>query len=172
MWSSFPVLSLNLNGLFDGYQSFLRSGYSTLNQDQVLVSIYSYNIQILNSNLYAAHVTRHSLALEYAARRGAGTVGTLMTMEFGTMSHRSSVLTKSLDRTLEALTFADCSSVDSVASCEDVSFDFLCQCVLRRIFKPEFSYISLAGNTSFFEVSLLSFIYAMSFSSLPPVRLS
>ena len=85
-----------------------------------------------------------------------------MTMEFRTMSHRSSVLTKSLDRTLEALTFADCSSVDSVASCEDVSFDFLCQCVLRRIFKPEFSYISLAGNTSFFEVSLLSFIYAMS----------
>ena len=36
-----------------------------------------------------------------------------MTMEFGTMSHRSSVLTKSLDRTLEAFTLADSGSVDS-----------------------------------------------------------
>ena len=46
-----------------------------------------------------------------------------MTMEFGTMSHRSSVLTMSLDRTLEAFTFGNSGCVDLVASCEDVSLD-------------------------------------------------
>ena len=48
-----------------------------------------------------------------------------MTMVFGTMSHRSSGLTVSLDGTLESFTFACCSSVDFIACAKDIGLDFL-----------------------------------------------
>ena len=48
-------------------------------------------IKILNGHLYAAHMSRHSLPLEYTAGGGAGTIGTLVTMELGTVLHRASV---------------------------------------------------------------------------------
>ena len=83
-------------------------------------------------------------------------------MELGTMSHRSSVLTESLDCALESLTFGNSSCIDLVACCEDVSLDLLCQCILLSVFKLELSDISLAGYASLLEVSLLSLVNAVS----------
>ena len=62
------------------------------------------DLKVLNGNLLGAHMSRHAFTLEYLARIRTSTVGTLMTMEFRTMSHRSSVLTMSLDRALESFT--------------------------------------------------------------------
>src|SRR5699024_3862411 len=107
-------------------QSLLRSGNSTLYQKQVILSIHANHFQILDCDSHAAHVSGHSLALEHLAGRGAGAVGTLMTMELGTVSHRSSVLTKSLDRALESLTFGDRGCVNLVASRKDVCLDLVC----------------------------------------------
>ena len=162
MCSSFPDLSLHLSGLFDCYQSFSGPRYRALYQEQVLVSIHSYDFQILNGDLHAAHVARHPLALEHAARRGAGAVGTLMAMEFGTVSHGTSVLSESLDGALESFSFADCRSVDFVACREDISLDFLSQRILGCVFESEFSHISLAGDSGLVEVSLHRFIHTMS----------
>ena len=85
-----------------------------------------------------------------------------MSVEFGTVSHRTSVLSVSLDCTLETFTFGNCSSIYFITICKDISFDFLCKCVFCCIFKFKFSYISLTCNTCFFEVSLKSFINTMS----------
>ena len=87
-----------------------------------------------------------------------------MTMEFGTMSHRSSVLSKSLNSALESFTFGDCSCIDLIACCEDVCFDLICKIVLCCILKFELSYISLSRNTGFSEMSHFSFVYTMSVS--------
>ena len=107
-------------------------------------------------------MSRHSLALEYTARGGTCTIGTLMTMELGTMSHRSSVLSKSLDCALEALTFGDCRSIYLIACSEDVSFDLCTKGVLLSVLKLELSYISLGAYASLLEVALLCFVNTMS----------
>ena len=78
-------------------------------------------------------MTRHSFALKYASRCGCRTVGTLMTMELGTVSHRSSVLTMSLDGTLETFTFGNSSCIDFIACCEDVCLDFVFYRILFSI---------------------------------------
>ena len=85
-----------------------------------------------------------------------------MTMELGTMSHRSSVLSKSLDCALEALTFGDCGSVYLIACSEDVSFDLCTKGVLLSVLKLELSYISLGAYASLLEVALLCFVNTMS----------
>ena len=72
-----------------------------------------------------------------------------MTMEFRTMSHGTSVLTESLDCALESLTFGNCSSVDFVALCKDISFDNISKFVLVCVLKFELSDVSLSGYTSF-----------------------
>ena len=82
-------------------------------------------------------------------------------MEFGTMLHRSSVLTKSLDRTLETFTFGNCGSINLVACCEDISFNLCTESIFFCIFKFEFSYISLGCRAGFLEMSLHSLVYAV-----------
>ena len=67
----------------------------------------------------------HSFALEYAAWSGCGTVGTLMTMELGAVSHRSSVLAISLDSTLESFTLGNSCNINLIACCEDFCLDFI-----------------------------------------------
>ena len=48
-----------------------------------------------------------------------------MTMELGAVSHRSSVLSVTLDGALEAFTFGDRGCVYLVACCEDISLDLI-----------------------------------------------
>ena len=97
----------------------------------------------------------HVFSFEYFARIGASTVGTCMTMIFGTVSHRSSGLSMSLDSSLEAFTFGDCSSIDVISCCKDVSFDFLSYCIFSSVFESEFFNESLNSNSSFVEVAFL-----------------
>ena len=66
-----------------------------------------------------------------------------MTMEFRTMSHRSSALSKSLNSALETFTFGDSSCINLIASSEDISFDFVFYVILFRILKTELSNESL-----------------------------
>ena len=89
-----------------------------------------------------------------------------MTMEFGTVHHRSSVLTKSLNSTLEAFSFADCRSINLVSCCKDISLNLSTKCVLISVLKLELSDISLAANASLLEVTLHSLCYAMSVNDL------
>ena len=89
---------------------------------------------IERKNYLAKHYDKYRTALmfeprghhEMCIRDRCSTIGTCMTMEFRTVSHRSSVLVMSLDRTLESFTFRDCSSIYFVSSSKDISFDFLC----------------------------------------------
>ena len=140
---SYKSLPFNLNGFFNCYQTLLWSWYRALNQNQVIVNINLDNLQILNGNLLAAHVAWHSLALEYAAWCCSGTVGTLMAMELGTMCHRSSVLSISLDGALEAFTLGNSGCVNLIACREDVSLNLIFYGILFSILKLEFSYICL-----------------------------
>ena len=152
---------VNLCGLFDGYQAFPGSGYRTLYQNKVLVCIDPHDRKVLHRNFHAAHVSRHTFALEYLTGRGAGAIGTLMAMELGTVCHRSSVLTVSLDRALESLTFGDRRRVHSVASLEDVRLDFAAERILVRILKLKLSDESLAGNACLIEMALLRLVCAV-----------
>ena len=62
-----------------------------------------------------------------------------MTVELGTVSHRSAVLAQSLDDALEAFALGDCGRVDSVARCEDVGLDLVLDAVLGSVLKTELS---------------------------------
>ena len=88
-----------------------------------------------------------------------------MTVELGTVAHRSSVLSESLDCALEAFTFGNCSSVDLVAFCEDVSLDLVAELVLCSVFKLEFLYVLLNSNASLVEVALHSLANAVAVSN-------
>ena len=61
-----------------------------------------------------------------------------MAVELGAVAHRSSVLSKSLDRTLEAFALCNCGCVDLVAFREDVSFDLVAELVLSSVLKLKF----------------------------------
>ena len=97
----------------------------------------------------------HSFALEYAAWSGCGTVGTLMTMELGAVSHRSSVLAISLDSTLESFTLGHSCNINLIACCEDFCLDFIFYRILFCVLKTEFSYKSLVRNAGLVKVALL-----------------
>ena len=152
--SSLGCLSNNLNRFFDCNKTFSRSGHRTLYEEQIVFRIHPYNLKILNRNLYATHMTGHSLALEHTARRGARTIGTLVTMEFGTMGHGASVLSVSLDRALESFSFGNGRCVDLVPGCKHIRFDFASKRIFFSVFKFELSDISLAGYARLVKVSL------------------
>ena len=143
-------------GLFESHKALLGSRNSALDQNQILVRIYSHYFQVLDRNLNAAHMSGHSFALEDSAGIGRRSVGTLVTVELGAVAHRSSVLSESLDCALEAFTFGNCSCIDLVAFCEDVSLDLVAELVLCSVFKLEFLYVLLNCNASLVEVALHS----------------
>ena len=100
-----------------------------------------------------SHLSGHLLALEYLARIGAGAVGTSMTVELGTVSHGSSVLSVSLDGALEALTFGDGRHINLVACGEDVCLNLLRQSVAFRILELQLSDVSLIGNAGLVKMA-------------------
>src|SRR5699024_8362530 len=106
-------------------------------KEKIILSINSYNLEILNCDLLVTHLSRHLLSFEYLARIRCSTVRTSVTMELGTMSHRSSALAVTLDRALESFTFGDCCRIDVVAFREDISLDLLRQCIFLCIVKSE-----------------------------------
>ncbi len=124
----------------------------------IVFCVYANDLKVLYCNLYISHVTRHVFSFEYFTRIGASTIGTSMTMIFGAVSHRSSGLSMSLDSTLETFTFGDCSCIDVIAVCKDVSFNFLSYCVFCSIFKSEFFNESLCCHTSFVKVTFFRFV--------------
>ena len=85
-----------------------------------------------------------------------------MTMEFRTVSHRTSVLSMSLDCTLESFTFGNSGCINFVSSCKYISFDLASKCIFLCVVKSELSDISLSGYTSFCKMSHLSLVNAMS----------
>ena len=141
-------------GLFESHKTFLRSRNSAFDQNKILVRIHSHYFQVLDRNLNAAHVTGHSLALVDSARIRRRSVGTLMTVELGTVAHGSSVLSQSLDSALEAFTFCNCSDIDLVAFCEDVSLDLVAELVICSVFKFKFLNVLLNRCAGLVEVAL------------------
>ena len=125
---------------------------------RVVLSIYAHNLKILNGDLLVTHLSGHLLALEHLARIRCSAVGTCVTVELGTMSHGSSVLSVSLDRALEAFTLGDCCGVYLIANLKDVSLDLLRRSVLAGVLKSELLYVSLSRNTGLCEMSLLSLV--------------
>ena len=97
-------------------------------------------------------------SFENLARIGASAVGTCMTMIFRTVSHRSSELAMSLDGALEAFTFGNCSSIDMISCCKDISLDLLSNLILAGIVKSELFYKFLYSYTSLVKVAFLQFV--------------
>ena len=87
-------------------------------------------------------------------------------MELGTVSHRTSVLSQSLDSALESFSFGNCSSVDLVALCKDISLDHIAKIVICCVLKLELFHKTLAGYASLCKMSHLSLVYTMSVSYL------
>ena len=94
-------------------------------------------------------MTGHSLAFADVGRCGAGAVGTLMTVELGTVGHGSSVLAVSSDRALIAFALGDGSDIDLVAFGEDVSLDLVFHTVISRVFKAELSDVTFVRDLCF-----------------------
>ena len=92
-------------------------------------------------------------------------VGTLVTVELGAVAHRSSVLSESLDRALEAFTLCNCSSVDLVALCEDISLDLVAELIICSVFKFEFLYVLFDLYAGLVEVTLHRLAYAVAVSN-------
>ena len=84
-----------------------------------------------------------------------------MTMELGTVSHRSSGLSVSLNSTLETFTFGDCGYVDLIACSEDVCFDFVLNGILGSILELELSYVSLVRYTGLIKMALKWLAYKL-----------
>ena len=77
------------------------------------------------------------------------------------MFHRSSVLSQSLNSTLETFSFGDCGSVHFVAHRKNVSLNLSAQAVFPGIFQLKFPDISLSAHTRFLTVSHDSLVCAM-----------
>jgi hypothetical protein len=88
-----------------------------------------------------------------------------MTVELGTVSHGSSVLTESLDSALEALALGDAGSIYMIAFSEDVGLDFLSQLIFGRVVKTELTNITLCGNAGLLEVACLRLVRAVTVSN-------
>src|SRR5699024_10455861 len=155
-----------LNCFFDRYETFLRSRHRTFNEEQVVLCVNSYDLKILNSDLLVTHLSRHLLALEYFTRIRCSTVGTSMTMELGTVCHRSSALAVTLDRALEAFTFGNRRCIYMISCCKDISLDLLSKCIFLCVVKSELFYISLSGYACLIEVALLSLCHTISVCDL------
>ena len=157
---------IGFGGLFESHKALLRSRNRAFDQNQILVRIHSHYFQVLNGNLNASHVAGHSFALEDSARIGRRSVGTLVAMELGTVSHRSSVLSQSLDCALEAFTLGNCSRVDLVAFREDIGLDLIAELIICSVFKLEFLYVLSDRYAGLFEVALHSLAHTVAVSNL------
>ena len=69
-----------------------------------------------------------------------------MSVELGTVRHRSAVLTVLLDCTLEALTLGNSRRIDLIARCEDVCLDDVLHIVLGSILEAELSEETSCGE--------------------------
>src|SRR5262249_30270774 len=100
-------------------------GYRTADQQQVAGDIDFHDVQIFNGAVAHAHVTRHALALEDAARGLALTDGT-----GGAMRHRVSVGLHAarkvvpLHGALETLADGGAGHIDDLTHLEHVDLDF------------------------------------------------
>ena len=77
-----------------------------------------------------------------------------MSVELGTVSHGSSVLSVSLNRALETFSFGNRRRVDLVAGRENVSLDLILYGILFRVVKLQFADKSLVGNASLVKMAL------------------
>src|SRR5699024_91249 len=102
-----PVSLVAFYCLFDRHKALLRTRHRTFYEKQVVLSVNSYYLKILNCDLFVTHLSRHLLAFEHLARIRCSAVGTGMTMELGTVCHRSSALSVTLNCALKTFTFGD-----------------------------------------------------------------
>ena len=79
-----------------------------------------------------------------------------MSVELGTVLHGSSVLTKSLDCTLEAFSLGDRRCVDVISVSEDVCLDLIAYIVFSAVLKAELSDVSLGSGAGLLEMSCFS----------------
>ena len=84
-----------------------------------------------------------------------------MTMEFGTVCHRSSVLAMSLDSALKALTFGDGSRVNLVACSKDIRLDLVLNGIFLGILKTKLSYISLGTHAGLLEMCYYRIVHKL-----------
>ena len=117
----------------DGDQTVLGTRDSALDQDEVLLGIDADNGKVLHGNALVTHVTGHLDALEDARRVSALTDGTRMTLEVGTVRHRTAALTPALDATLETLTLGGTDDVDLLDIGEIGDGDDLADLVLLAV---------------------------------------
>ncbi len=113
-------------------------------------------------------MTCHVFSFEYLARIRTSTIGTCVAVIFGTVSHRSSGLTMSLDCSLEAFTFGNSCCINVIAVCKDISFNFLSYCIFSSVIKSELFNESLYCNASFVKVSFSGLLTRLSLMSPNP----
>ena len=113
-------------------------------------------------------MTGHPFSLKHTAGGGAGSVGTLVTVELGTMLHGSPVLSQSLDRTLETFSLGDGRCVDLVAFRKDIDLNLRTQGIFFRVVELELPDISLCAYAGLLEMSHLGLVRAMSVDDFLP----
>ena len=67
---------------------------------------------------------------------------------------------------MDSFSFGNCSSVDLVALCKDISLDHIAKIVICCVLKLELFHKTLAGYASLCKMSHLSLVYTMSVSYL------
>src|ERR671935_2807237 len=102
--------SYSLTTLFDGFthhhRPVVRAGYGALDQQHMMLRVNVDNLQILDGHALVSHVSRHLLAFEDAARRGAGADGARRTVAVGlAVRLRAPAEVPALHAALKALPF-------------------------------------------------------------------
>ena|GEM_PF-2088575 len=161
------ILFYRFNGVLYHDEASLGTGDPAFDKHKITGSINSYYLKMLNSDSYAAQLSRHLLAFEYfsAAAGHTSTEGCCLTMVFGAVAFRTTLVIVAFNSAGKTLAAACADYVYNLACCEDISSQSLAYCVRRLFSESVFTQIFNRVNTSFFKLTLYRFCQMFFFDS-------
>ena len=148
-------------------EASLSAGDPAFDKHKITGSINSYYLKMLNSDSFAAQLSRHLLAFEYlsAAAGHTSTEGCCLTMVLGTVAFRAALVIPTFNGAGETFAAAGADYVYNFAFCEDISSQSLAYCVRRLFSESVFTQIFNRFNTSLFKLTFYRFCQMFFFDS-------
>jgi hypothetical protein len=123
-------------GLADVNDVVLRSGYSTSDQQQVIISLDVHDSQVHGGDAFVSQLAGHALAFDDSAGIGSATGGTSFTNIFAAVCYRTTVESPAFDGATEALSFAGSDDVHAFSNLEDIRLDFIAKLKIIDLVNP------------------------------------
>ena len=146
------ILFYRLNSFLYHDEASLSAGDPAFDKHKITGSINSYYLKMLNSDSFAAQLSRHLLAFE-SLSAAAG----CLTIVLGTVAFRAALVIPTFNGAGETFAAAGADYVYNFAFCEDISSQSLAYCVRRLFSESVFTQILNRFNTSLYKLTLYRF---------------